>query len=58
MIMSFKAQGEGQEIVPMMMLVSKEDEYCGLDYEKMIYCGRREEDELICGGSYTKKSIH
>jgi hypothetical protein len=57
MIMSMKAQGEGQEIVDIDFSY-EEEEYCGLDYEKMIYCGRREEDELICGGSYPKRSIH
>jgi hypothetical protein len=57
MIMSMKAQGEGQEIVDIDYSY-EEEEYCGLDYEKMIYCGRREEDELICGGSYPKRSIH
>lgn len=55
--MSMKAQGEGQEIVDI-DYASEDDEYCGLDYEKMVYCGRREEDELICGSSYPKRSIH
>jgi len=55
--MSLKAQREGKEIVDI-DLTSEEDEYCGLNYEKMIYCERREEDELICGSSYTKRSIH